>query len=138
MTAKTSIALWDSSLTPESPGTPATGVRTFTPGAMEGNVHTFYDPTTGLTPATKSKLTISLTPLSANRNTARIKVAIATPKQRTVNGIVEVAHVNRAFLEFVFDKDSSRDDRRDIGEMIKRCIDNAALVAMVSDLEDIY
>lgn len=139
MTAKTTIALADSSATPESPGTPASTTRTFIPGAMEnGNVHTFYETTSGTTPATRSKLTISLTPLSANRNTARVKVGLAIPKAQTVDGLVVAAHVNRAFIELVFDKNSTRDDRRDISELIKVCLNDAAVYAMFSNLEDIY
>lgn len=139
MTAKSTIALADSSQTPESPGTPAIATRTFTPGQMEnGNVHTFYEPTTGVTPATKSKLTISLTPVSATRNTARIKIALALPKAQTVDGLVVAAHVNRGFIEFVFDKNSTRDDRRDCSELLKQALNNSAITSMVGDLEDIY
>lgn len=139
MTQKAALTLADSSLTPESPGTPASANRVFTPGAVEnGNVHTYFEPTTGVTPATKTKLTVSLTPTSATRNTARIKIAFALPKAQTVNGIVTAAHVNRVFNEYVFDKDSTRDDRRDAKILLISLLNDAVMNAMIGDLEDVY
>jgi len=139
MTAKTTLTLDDSASTPESPGTPAVANRTFTPGQMEnGNVHTFYEPTTGVTPATKSKLTASLTPISATRNTARIKIALAYPKAQTIDGLVVAAHVNRGFVEFVFDKNSTRDDRRDIKALLISALQEVGINEMIADLEDLY
>jgi hypothetical protein len=139
MTAKAAITLADAGDTPESPGTPAVANRVFTPGAMEnGNVHTFYNSTTGVTPATKSKMTVSLTPLSTTRNTSRVKIAIAAPKSQTVDGIVQVAHINRGFVEFVFDKNSTRDDRRDLKELVKQSLNDAGILGMIADGEDLY
>lgn len=136
MTAKTTIALNDSALTPESPGTPAAGTRTFTPGEMEnGNVHTFYETTTGVTAATRSKMTLSLVP---SETVTRFKLSIATPKAQTVDGIVKAAHVTRGFMEFILPNDGTRDDRRDIRSLLTYINNDAGFKAMVDDLENLW
>lgn len=139
MTAKASLVLVDSVLTPEAPGTPAASNRTFVPGDVEnGNVHTFYDTTTGTTAATRSKLSVQLVSPTGNGNVARMKVSLALPKAQTIDGIVQQAHVTRAFAEFLFPVDSSRDDRRDIKALLISALNSADLSAMVGDLEGFW
>lgn len=140
MTQKTTITLVDSASTPESPGTPAAANRVFTPGAMEqGYIHTWSDTTTGTTPDTKSKMTIGYVPANGStRPVSRLKIQFAIPKAQTVDGIVKRAHVNRAFVEFVFDKDSTRDDRRDIKSLVGGILSATGVNEMVSDGEDFY
>jgi hypothetical protein len=136
MAAKTTIVLADSSDTPESPGTPAAANRTFVPGEMEnGNVHTFYETTTGVTAATRSKLTISLTP---GNKIVRMKASLALPKAQTVDGVVKVAHVTRGFCEFIFPEDGSRDDRRDCKKLLQNLLTDTTINPMVADLENLY
>lgn len=138
MTQKTTVSLLDSALTPESPGTPAAVARVFIPGAVEaGYVHTWYEPTTGATPDTRSKMTWSIKQTAAD-SPFRVKFQLTTPKSQTVDGVLKRAHVNRAFLEFVFDKDSSRDDRRDVRGLLYALMGNAGFIAMIDDLEDQY
>jgi hypothetical protein len=138
MTAKTTILLTDSNLTPESPGTPAAVIRTFTPGAMEnGFVHSYYEPTTGTTPDTKSKLTLGLTQ-AKDASPARVKAQLTLPKAQTIDGLVVRAHKNSAFLEYVFDKNSTRDDRRDARAMVYGLHADVGFQAMIDNLEDLY
>lgn len=138
MTAKTTISLLDSALTPESPGTPAAATRIFTPGALEnGYIHTFYEGTSGTTPATRSKLTLSLSPATATKP-SRTKGQLMIPKAKIVDGVVEVAHVNRGFVETVFDKDATRDDRRDMTTLLYSLIASAEFGGMSRDQEDLY
>lgn len=132
MAAFANIAILDSSATPESPGTPAAATRTFVPGGKEGNVWVWYENTTGTTPATRSKLTASL---SAGEEVARLKITLATPKAQTVDGVTKVAHVTRAFMEFILPVNGSRDDRKDIAVLVMNALSAAALWSMLSDLE---
>lgn len=136
MAGKTSIAITDSSDTPESPGTPAAATRTFVPGEIEGsNVHTFYENTTGVTAATRSKMTLSLTP---GNGVVRFKAALALPKAQTVDGITKVAHVTRGFVEFILPEDGSRDDRRDILTLIRNLLADATVSPMIREMENLY
>lgn len=136
MPSKTSIAILDSALTPESPGTPAATTRTFIPGEMEGsNVHTFYETTTGTTAATRSKMTVSIAP---GNGVTRVKAQIATPRSQTVDGLVKSAYVCRGFAEFILPEDASRDDRRDIRALLANLLDDPSFVTVVSDLENLY
>lgn len=136
MTAKTSIAINDSAATPESPGTPAAALRTFVPGEVEaGNVHTFYENTTGTTAATRSKLTAQIVP---GTNVQRVKLSIATPKAQTVDGVVVLAHTTRCNLEFFLPNNGSRDDRQDIRALVINALADASIVGMVKDLEGLY
>jgi hypothetical protein len=136
MVAKTTIAINDSAATPESPGTPATTLRTFVPGEMENNnVHTFYENTTGTTAATRSKLTLSLTP---GDGVVRFKSQLSTPKAHTVDGIVVVAHVTRGLIEFILPVDGSRDDRQDIRALNINLLADASVVGMIKDLENLW
>jgi hypothetical protein len=136
MPAKTTIAIADSTLTPESPGTPGAATRTFVPGEMEnGVVHTYYENTTGATSATRSKLTVSLVP---GDGVIRMKCQLATPKAQTVDGIVQAAHVTRAFAEFIFPADGTRDDRRDAKSLLTNLLNNTDISTMVADLENLW
>lgn len=136
MASKTSIAIADSPNTPEAPGTPAAATRTFIPGEMEnGNVHTFYENTTGVTAATRSKLTVSLVP---GNGITRFKAALALPKAQTVDGVTKVAHVTRGFVEYIFPEDGTRDDRRDINALMRNALADATVVLMINDLENLY
>lgn len=136
MSAYTSIALNDSALTPESPGTPATATRTFLPGGKDSNgVWTWYENTTGSTAATRSKMTLSLTP---GKDVTRCKIQISTPKAQTVDGIVSAAHVTRSSMEFILPNNGSRDDRRDIRNLTFNALAAAAAVAAIDDLEAVY
>lgn len=136
MSAKTTIAIYDNAATPESPGTPAAALRTFTPGAVEGgDVHTFYEPTTGTTAATRSKLTLQLIPGAVVH---RLKISIATPKAKTVDGIVELAHVTRFNGEFLLPVNGSKDDRQDIRSLATNLFADASFIYMIRDLEDLY
>lgn len=139
MPAKASLAINDSGETPESPGTPAVAARTFVPGDVEnGNVHTFYDTTTGTTAATRSKLSIQLTAPNGNSNVARLKLSLALPKAQTIDGVVQQAHVTRAFAEFIYPVDGSRDDRRDAKALLLNCLNHADVHKIVSDLEGFW
>jgi hypothetical protein len=136
MTAKTTIAILDSDLTPESPGTPAAATRTFTPGEVEqGNVHTFYEPTTGVTAATRSRMTVALT---SGKDVTRMKLTLALPKAQTVDGITQVAHVTRASVEFIFPANGSRDDRRDCRTLTRTALGHADIIAMIDNLENFW
>lgn len=136
MTAKTTIALLDSAVTPESPGTPAAATRTFIPGEVEaGNVHTFYENTTGSTAATRSKLTIQFVPGAVVN---RVKIGIATPKAKTVDGVVVLAHTTRVNMEFLLPVDGSRDDRQDIRVLAMNALVDASIVNMIKELEGLY
>lgn len=136
MTEKASFTLTDSAATPESPGTPAAVNRTFTPGEVEnGYVHTYYNTTTGTTASTRSKLTMSI---STNDKIARVKLAIATPKAQTVDGVVQAAHVTRGFAEFIIPVDASRDDRKDILILVYNALASAPMAGLVHELEDLW
>lgn len=139
MPAKVAIALVDSPSTPESPGTPGAATRTFQPGAVEnGNVHTFYEGTTGTTMATKSKATLSLKPASSASPVSRVKMSMALPKAQVVDGITKVAHITRANVEFILPQDCTRDDRRDIRTLIANLINSAEGAALVADNDDLW
>jgi hypothetical protein len=139
MTQKVALTLADSASTPESPGTPAAANRSFVPGAMEqGYVHTFYNTTTGTSPAALSKLSVSLSPAGPNKPVSRIKLGLGTPKTQTIDGLVVVDHVNRCFVEFVFDENSTRDDRLDIRSLMINTLADAGVLEMVKNLEDLW
>lgn len=136
MSEKAAIVLVDSAATPESPGTPGAANRTFTPGEMEnGYVHTFYNTTTGTTPGTRSKMTVSI---SNGAAVSRVKINIATPKSVTVDGVVKADHVTRGFIEFIFPVNCSRDDRRDIASLLYNSLADATIVNMIHNLEDLW
>lgn len=136
MTEKASFVITDSADTPESPGTPAAANRTFTPGEMEnGSVHCFYNTTTGTTPATRSKFTASLT---SGQVVHRVKFSLALPKAQTVDGVVKVAHVSRAIVEFILPIDCSRDDRRDLLTLMYDALSTSGFNTMVIDVEDLW
>jgi hypothetical protein len=138
MAVKETVTLTDSTLTPEA-GTPAAVPRDFNPGSVEnGYVHTFHNSTTGLTSASRSKLTASLRRANATRPTDRIRFVLSLPQVQTVDGIDTVAHTNLVQLEFVFHKDTSRDNRRDARAMFSSLFSEASLLSMVQDLEDLY
>lgn len=133
MAAYANVAINDSGQTPESPGTPAQVLRTFVPGGKDNNgVWTWYDNTTGVTPATRSKLTLSMT---QGNSVVRVKANLSTPKAITVDGITEAAHVTRGGVEFLFPLNGSRDDRRDIRILLWNFLGSAAFVSMCDDLE---
>lgn len=134
MSAYANLVIADSVNTPEAPGTPAATNRTFVPGGKENGVWTWYENTTGTTAATRSKLSVSLTP---GKEITRMKVALALPKAQTVDGITTAAHVTRGFSEFLFPVNGSRDDRRDVKALMISALSAADLTAMVSDLEGI-
>lgn len=139
MSAKTTISLTGSSLTPESPGTPVTETRVFTPGEVEnGNVHTFYNNYTGSTPDTMSKLTLSLQPPKTNSEICRVVYTLALPLAQTVDGVVSRAHVNRSKTEYIFHKDSTRDERRDMRELNKQISNSAEVADMVDNIYGLY
>lgn len=136
MAEKVAVGLDDAALTPESPGTPAVVTRTFTPGEMEnGYVHTFYNTNTGTTPASRSKVTASI---SVGDTVSRVKFAIALPKATTVDGVVKVDHVTRCFCEFVLPANCSRDDRRDVKALLNAILANSTFKEMVDNLEDLW
>jgi hypothetical protein len=136
MPAKTTIAISDSSTTPEAPGTPGAVVRTFVPAEMEnGVVHTFYENTTGSTLNTRSKLTLSLTP---GDGVTRFKAQLSTPKAQTVDGVVVQAHVTRGSLEFILPADGSRDDRVDIRLLFHNLLANSDVATMIKDVENLW
>lgn len=136
MTAKVSLAIVDSALTPESPGTPASATRTFVPGEVEnGNVHTFYENTTGSSAATRSRLTVALVP---SEKVVKFKYTLSLPKAQTVDGIVKVAHVTRCNVEMIFPVDGTRDDRRDARSLTLSALTDTTIIAMISDLENLW
>lgn len=134
MSAYANMAINDASTTPEAPGTPAIATRTFVPGGKEGNVWTWYENTTGTTAATRSKMTVSLTP---GDSVTRVKVQLSLPKAQTVDGVTSAAHVTRGFAEFIFPANGSRDDRRDVKALLGNILNSTELNAMIGDLEGI-
>lgn len=136
MSAKTSIAVLDNSTTPEAPGTPAAATRTFIPGEVEnGNVHTFYETTTGTTARSRSKLTVSLTP---KQSAVVFQLRLSTPKATVVDDILVVQHVTRSFVEFELPNDGSRDDRLDNKSLTANILNDATIHNMIKDLENLY
>lgn len=136
MTAKASIGIYDASATPEAPGTPGAALRTFVPGEVENNnVHTFYDTTTGVTAATRSKMTLAIVP---GEQVTRVKVSLALPKAQTVDGIIQAAHITRANCEFLCPVNGSRDDRRDIKTLLINALNHTDVATMIGDLENLW
>lgn len=137
MAEKVILDLYDSSLTPKD-DTPTNVQRLFNPGAMEGNVHAFYNDHTGETSLAESKITASYSRSTASRPTNRIKVQIALPLVQTIDGVEQVHHVNRANVEFILHESSTFDERYDLNSLIIAALAHTGIKEMYLDNENAW
>lgn len=137
MPAKTVITLTDSALTPEA-GTPAANDRDYTPSEMRGDVHVFTSDFIASGGDKKSTMTLSLRGPNGTDETDKFKLTLKIPEVHTVDGIEVKAYENAGFINLVFDKDSTRDNRRDLRKLLANALNHADIVSMIDDLLGLY
>lgn len=111
--------------------------RAFNPSGEEGPAFLFYnsEATTGIG---QMSLGLSLSRASAQRATHRVTVTLATPVEHTVDGVVKVAHIPRARVEFTIPQEATSIQRADLLAMTRNALANTQIAGYVEDLEKVW
>lgn len=94
-----------------------------------------YKNTESDTGAGQMVLGLSLSDASASRPTHRVTLTLAVPVEQTVDGLVEVAHVDRFQGIFIMSENTTATARADLLAYAQNALANAQVVSAVSDLD---
>lgn len=84
------------------------------------------------------RLAVRYSAASVKRPTNRVDVELDLPVLSTVNGVSEVAYVGRFKGYFVVPDQMTSDQRADLHAFVANALDQAAIKAVVKDLDPMY
>lgn len=137
MTVKAPLVIPDSTGTPLG-GTPGAVDRTYTPIGKVNGVHLYEDFDSSSSGSGRSRLGVSLKRANAQRNTDRILFTLSYPTVNVVDGVDVISWTDRSSVEFIYNGQTSKDNRMDLRTLTINTLTQTALSTMVHDLEDIY
>jgi hypothetical protein len=116
-------------------GTPV--AKSFAPERVAPDLSTFTERTAAVS-AGFLRLSVGYSPANSRRTTNRVDVKLDFPVLQTINGVSTVAYTGRFQGYFVIPDVMTAAERADLRAFVANALDNAAVMAVIKDLDPLY
>jgi hypothetical protein len=116
-------------------GTPV--AKSFAPERVAPDLSTFTERTAAVS-AGFLRLSVGYSPANSKRTTNRVDVKLDFPVLQTINGVSTVAYTGRFQGYFVIPDVMTAAERADLRAFVANALDNAAVMAVIKDLDPLY
>jgi hypothetical protein len=116
-------------------GTPV--AKSFAPERVAPDLSTFTERTAAVS-AGFLRLSVGYSPANSKRTTNRVDVKLDFPVLQTINGVSTVAYTGRFQGYCVIPDVMTAAERADLRAFVANALDNAAVMAVIKDLDPLY
>lgn len=111
--------------------------HTYNPTSASGQRAVFVNSESS-TAAGRPSIVVDYQPLAATSTREKVKINTAIPVEQTVDGVVQVHHVNRAVTEFYLDASATLAEKQNLLARHKSILGNAVMTTLVTTGEPPY
>lgn len=113
--------------------------HTFEPAFVQTAKSIFFDRTgSGSTSAGYTRLELGYSMATPKRTTNRVRISLAMPIEKTVDGRAEIACIPRANIDIILPDELTQAERDDMAAYVKNTLANAVVNGYISDLDPVY